>query len=625
MNPRRITIVASELLGRAGTGGAGTADSLLAVALGRHGHHVELLIASGREIGPLRPAWTRIYESAGVTIRVLEGQPRVRPPYLAPTLEIFHALRENSPEVVVVNDWRGLGYAALRARQTGLALTETAFVVHCHGPGRVLTEFAQKVPDTVERFGEQVAERTSIELADAVVSPSRWLLNWMRDHNWPVPNSASVIQYLRESTALGETPTPVENTTAIRRLAFFGQLREGKGIRIFLAGLNTLEPALLDGIELLFLGSESRRWPPDRIMSALPQNMSGSVRIATSLDREAALEELRRPGTLAVMPSLLDNAPNTVSECIEHGIPFVATSTGGIPELIADADHARVLCRPAADDLAAALKRALTNSGFGSARPARDPRESLEAWLQLVETVKPSATSSRHPARRVAVVAGGEESTRRAQRLAANTRSVEVDVTYDRSRRAGLARTAAEWIVFLDDEDQPDDGLLDVLVAAQAASGADVVTAAVRPSDEPDGVQLFLGNPGPVGLVENQYGVLGLVRASIAVAELPLDGALDPDWTLFARLVLAGARIVSLPEPLSTHFGNPGGIGDIPGDGLAVLETFEQRHVADLSDFPQFAATLAATLARESSRVDAPTPGPEVGLLRRVRARLRGG
>ena len=44
MTSRRVTIVATELLGRPGTGGAGTADSLLAVALGRHGHEVQLLI-----------------------------------------------------------------------------------------------------------------------------------------------------------------------------------------------------------------------------------------------------------------------------------------------------------------------------------------------------------------------------------------------------------------------------------------------------------------------------------------------------------------------------------------------------------------------------------------------------
>ena len=150
MSARRVTVVASELLGRAGTGGAGTADSLLGVALARHGHDVELLVASGREIGELNPEWMQIYESAGVDVRIIERQSGVLPAYLAPSFEVYEALRERTPEVVIVDDWRGLGYAALRARQTGRALTETAFVVHCHGPGRVLTAFAQKVPDTLE-------------------------------------------------------------------------------------------------------------------------------------------------------------------------------------------------------------------------------------------------------------------------------------------------------------------------------------------------------------------------------------------------------------------------------------------------------------------------------------------
>src|SRR5436305_13187443 len=100
---RTVTVVASELLGRAGTGGAGTADSLLAVALARHGHQVELLVASGRAIGPINAHWTRIYASADVAIRVLEPTRAVRPPYLAPPYEVLPALRERAPEVAVVN------------------------------------------------------------------------------------------------------------------------------------------------------------------------------------------------------------------------------------------------------------------------------------------------------------------------------------------------------------------------------------------------------------------------------------------------------------------------------------------------------------------------------------------
>jgi hypothetical protein len=482
----------------------------------------------------------------------------------------------------------------------------------------VLAAFAEKVPDTLDRFGEQLAERASLELADAVVSPSRWLLQWMRDHRWPVPDSAQVIQNLRQSSVLTKPEPAAADGGSIRRLAFFGQLREGKGIRIFLAGVNRLDSKLLDGVEVLFLGSESKRWPRDHIVDALPAGMTASVRVETNLERAQALEELRRPGTLAVMPSLLDNSPYTVAECIEYGIPFIATATGGIPELVAEEDQARVLCRPTPDDLAAALERALRNSGFKPARPARDGGEALDAWLELVDNVKPTPTVNARRATSVAVVARGDASERRAQRLVSRTESVEVEVVRDTARRSGLERTAAEWVVFLDEDDEPDDELLDVLAAAQAASGADVVTVAVRPVDDADGVQLFLGDCGPLGLAENQYGVLGLIRADLAVSQIAADGAVDPDWTLFARLALAGARMVALPEPLSTHLGRPGRVDDVPGDGLTILEAFE-RAEQTLPDLPQFAATLAAALARTSDLPDRPRPTR----LHRVTSRLR--
>jgi len=604
MTTRRITVVASELLGRAGTGGAGTADSLLAVALGRHGHDVELMIASGREIGELSSEWVQTYADAGVRIRLLERRAAVQPVFLAPTLEVLDELRDSSPDVAIVNDWRGLGYAALRSRQLGRALRRTAFVVHCHGPGRVLAAFAQKVPDTLERFGEEVTERASLALADAVVSPSAWLLDWMRTHRWPVPEGAHVIQYIRQETA---PRAPAD--TAIRRLAFFGQLREGKGIRIFLDAVEQLDP-----VDVVFLGAESKRWTRESIAERVPR-----ARVETGLTREQALAELQQPGTLAVMPSLLDNSPNTVSECIQHGIPFVSTATGGIPELVAPEDRARVLCAPTTAALAERLRSAL-DDGLAPARAAQDPQASVDAWLELVGSATPRARNEGRRPSRVSVVASGASGAARAHELAAATRAVEVEVVQAASREEGLKRTAGEWVVFLDGVDEPDDDFLDALVDAQAASGADIVTAAVRPRS--GGVQLFLGDPGALGLVANHYGVVGLVRSELAAAATFADDGPDCDWPFFARLVLGGARIASIPDALSGHAAEPGRIEDVPGEGLTVLEAFEAA--AKVEDLPQLAATLAAAYARATAQTQSSFPvreGRVAALARRARRR----
>jgi glycosyltransferase involved in cell wall biosynthesis len=553
MTRRRIAVVASEILGRPGTGGPGTADSLLAVALARHGHEVELLVAPGRAVAPITPEWEGRYAAANLRIRSLQEDVSVRPSFLSPAWHVYDALRADPPDVVIADDWRALAYAALRSRQVGRSLTETAFVIYSHGPARVFAAAAQKVPDTVARFGEEVAQRACVELADAVVSPSKWLVTWMQEHGWPLSRPVRVIQNLWESTALGEPAAPLAAASPIRRLAFFGQLRVGKGVRVFIDSLRMLDPALLDGIEVLFLG-HSRRWTAEQLHQAVGRD----VRVETGLDRTAAIRELKVPGTLAVMPSLLENSPYAVAECIEHGIPFVGADVGGTPELVAEEDRARVLRKPTAAAFAAALEDALRN-GAGPARPAHAAEGSLSAWLELVASVAPQQRETRAP--------------------------------------------AGDWVVVPETQNEElREELREALLAAQAASGADAVTTAVR---TPDNVRLFLGDPGALGLIENQYGVIGLVRHE--------DAEDVPPWLLLARIALAGGRIVSIPDPLATYSGD-----DSRADALAVLEAFESAKAADLQGLPQLTATLAAALARGQSDGAA-----HPGLLQRLRSRLR--
>jgi hypothetical protein len=83
------------------------------------------------------------------------------------------------------------------------------------------------------------------------------------------------------------------------------------------------------------------------------------------------------------------------------------------------------------------------------------------------------------------------------------------------------------------------------------------------------------------------------VRRSLATPDL--------DWPLFARLALGGKRVVSVPEPLALHLGRPQTIADAGGDGLLVLEAFEAASPEALRLLPQLAATLGASVVRQST------------------------
>jgi hypothetical protein len=79
------------------------------------------------------------------------------------------------------------------------------------------------------------------------------------------------------------------------------------------------------------------------------------------------------------MPSLMENSPFTVIECLALGVPFLASRTGGIPELIAAEDQDEVLFPPHTSALAARLRLAF-REGVAPARPAVDGAACDAAW-----------------------------------------------------------------------------------------------------------------------------------------------------------------------------------------------------------------------------------------------------
>src|SRR5262249_42102900 len=161
----------------------------------------------------------------------------------------------------------------------------------------------------------------------------------------------------------------------------------GKGVRPFVAGVNALEPEVLRRIDLEFLGAEipMTKDRVDALLSSTARQALRRVSFATDLDRHEALASLSRPGTLAVMPSLQDNSPNTVYECLEHGIPFLASRGGGTAELVAAEDRERVLFEPTSDGVEAALRTALASAdALRPAKAAFEPADSLRQWEEVI-------------------------------------------------------------------------------------------------------------------------------------------------------------------------------------------------------------------------------------------------
>src|SRR5438445_8037621 len=236
--PRRVTLVADELLGYVRTGGIGTATTFLALALARMGHDVDVLYSGEAPDAPLGREWSTLYDRTGVRLRLLErSEDRVEPTYLGRARDVELALHDEPPDVVIAQDLAAPVYTALRKRQLGLGFERTLFVVYCHGTRRWISDMAHKVRVLPGAHAVTILEQASVELADIAVSPSSYVLDWMRAENWRLPTVAIVIPYLSRSVATGEPARRIDiPTTPPERIAFFGRVEERKGRRPFAAG-----------------------------------------------------------------------------------------------------------------------------------------------------------------------------------------------------------------------------------------------------------------------------------------------------------------------------------------------------------------------------------------------------
>jgi glycosyltransferase involved in cell wall biosynthesis len=564
---RRVTVIAHELRGFRPAGGMGTATAFLALALARLGHSVEILLGR-RDPRSIDPYWADLYANAGVVIR-----PAPRPADPVDPWEFAHAhsvmlgLQDDPPDVVIAHDFGAPAYSALQLRHVGGGFDETLFVVFCHGPRRYVVDLSPNLAlgDLRAVLGVSILEQATVELADVVVSPSAFLLDWMRRQGWRLPERAVVIPYLTRAGAAGDVVAPAAHPSPepIRRLTFFGRVDERKGVKLLAAALNALEPERLAGLELEFVGKTTATWPPERVEALLSNSTRGALRgvhFAGELEHADALDRIGRAGTLVVMPSLQENSPNAVYECLERGIPFLASDVGGVPELIVSDDRPRTLFEATAEGLETALRRVLAAGHLPPpARAAVDASASLARWSDV---------------------------------LALRPQPREIAGDSDES-----------FVLLLGEVDVPADGLRETLVHAQRATGADVVTCGVRLADGT--THLYAGDPGGLGALENAYGNVALVRREL------LDGLepawpeeRDREWPLIAALAASGASIVSIPLALADRHALPGSAEDDPAAALRAVQHLERSLPEPLRGAARLAAGLAADAARERLRDD---------------------
>lgn len=584
--PARVLIASYEVSGPTGNGGIGTAYHSLAHVLAAAGHDVTLLFTGWLEPEQAveQARWRAAFAAEGIDFQLL-GRPwdtPVRSPHhqvrrayeLHRWLAASHTTRPF--DVVHVPECQGHGAFALTAKALGLAYHDVEFVVGTHSSTRWVGESNREGLENLDFLVTEHLERLSVERADVVLSPTAYLVDYMRERGWSLPERTFVHPLARPQAVrdLGGGRPPDADHRARRELVFFGRLETRKGVEAFCDAVDELTREDDCPFERVTLLGRPERVTGEEASAYLARRAAAwglEWQILPDVGHGEAVDYLRRAPCVVAIPSLVDNSPNTVIEAIALGVPFVASRSGGTGELVAPEDlahatfdgwhDATTLEPPAfADEQspfdAVALARALRAKATSAMTPAAPSchdeacDRSYDAWHRAIASrPRPAAAD---PARELPTAAvcllarDGDDVHRLAGALARGTRPPtriaavcdapvadpppDVDVVVASGREAAAARTRiaadmdADVLVVVRGEEDPDPLLVERVCTAMRHGDADVLSLITR---DPDASR----DAGTAPHLRRD-DVPGDLRAFVPVGGPPLAAAAYPALTV---------------------------------------------------------------------------------------------
>jgi GT2 family glycosyltransferase len=612
----RILIVTPDILGPIRNGGIGTAFHALAVTLAEAGHAVTILYTLGQhnEDGAGIGRWETYYAERGIRfipVALEEGEPRLDAPHhcwRAYRVYLWLKAQQAQFDIAYFPEWKGESYYALQAKRLGLDFASLTIVVVTHSSTTWAESGNYVLPRQFDDLVLEYLERRSTELADVVVSPSKYMFDWMAQHGWQITAPTHVIQNLMPAEAVAaDDGEPAAFT--VTEWVFFGRLERRKGLHIFLDALRRVPAELRGRVQITFLGKAIQTQEFDSL-ALIQEKMADwprPPRILADRDRDQALDYLRQPGRVAVIASLVENSPYTVLECVLARIPFIAADVGGIAELVHPDDRARALFKPTPTGLAQTLVQ-LESGRYSPPRPAQPAATTRERWLALqneliaaasagaqarVEVEGPHITVCLVHYNRPHLLAHALDSLRQqtykrfdvvlvddgspspaAQQYLEGLREEfawrgwilhhQANAYLGAARNAAVRLARGEYVLFMDDDNLAKPHELAVFARAAAHSGADVLTTVsdiFRDTDNAGNppacsreLWVPIGNAAGLGVFRNVFGdANALVRRSLfeRLGGFTEDyGVGHEDWEFFARATLAGANLQLVPEPL---------------------------------------------------------------------------
>jgi glycosyltransferase involved in cell wall biosynthesis len=355
--PVRVAYISYEYSPETSGGGIGTYIDQAATVMATRGHDIEVFSASPHRIGS--------FERSGIRANLVQDVNRAS---FRDTIVPVFAQRHHAAAFDVVESPEYLA----DGRGVQLAYPNLPHVVKMHTPNRLLRDLTNTRPrlsgyvrhnvsqariflGAIRRGGKPgpyesyQARRNKVEIAESfetecvrscslVVSPSEALRTWVVKE-WAVPLDRTMVvpnpyvRKIKEATA--------ERTNASPVVGYFGRLERRKGIEDLVEAI----PLILDaepetrfrivGDALYHQGTFERY---DRFVKRHLRKHAASIDLVGA--RPAGdMEKEYSQVNICVFPSIWENFPNVCLEAMAAGRAIVASSAGGMAEMLEGGKH----------------------------------------------------------------------------------------------------------------------------------------------------------------------------------------------------------------------------------------------------------------------------------------------
>ncbi|MGI9491256.1 MAG: glycosyltransferase [Geminicoccaceae bacterium] len=558
--PGRICLITFDLSPPLKSGGIGTAMHALVENLRAVGHEVHILYCPYEGPSELWQLWHDYWRNRGAVLHHFPRTVGKQQRYLSQSQflsKITAFLQDHQFDVVHAADAAGYASSFAVLRAAGLAFSRTKLVVTAHG-GIAWHRRGNQLAWTVDEAEASFAEKQMLRLADVICCPSRYMQEHLLSNGEAKPEQLIVLPnaLTSQTRSFGVADRSVRN---VDELVMMGRIEPRKGVDRFAGAIKRLAASGITGFKVTFLGKPGPGIDLEDIRAMLGP-MGDHACFIANYDHIEAVNYVKTHDCLVVIPSLRENLPYSLYECLENCVPVVASDAGGMAELVDETDRERILIADDEDRLVDVLKDAFVHG----MRPATLAFEPSLVGLELSALHGKLVNEARSPAADQLGAAGEKKAMPEAGLIVYGEGDGASDWVDDATQQA--AKLDQDLLCVRHAAVHPHREAVPAMVRLLERTGADAVVVGYQVAqpnggrswgDDVRAIVTAVGGPPEQAVLRNLYGagfflIKRLWFSRLGGFQSGLQSSTVAHWELLNRLAAAGGEAVGIPKALAT-------------------------------------------------------------------------